>query len=359
MAKGSDSLNRKLSIFFFVMAFIVVLSSGCTKKSDYTGTTLRVASSIDLTGGSYQEGALKFARETGCTVEFTDDFENCDLFYSSGEDFSSCQPITKYVNPKNKLYTRQIIEQNCSKDGEIYGVSHILMGNLNYCTYSPDQYGDKPLPYEYYKNSVWDWDHFIEMCNALESNIAVDWSKSYINMQNSLLYNEETATGDFDYGTQEQIEWLNFVRTLIYDEGIVNNTEGAFKVDFLPALVLNSVESITPPRYIPWPTKTGDIGEMFVDEYHFCVPANAQNPKASVELANYMIESCINTRTALYESSMTKEDYKIFRKQLKNFYTFPPHTDYVPGEIFIQDFVRGKTVTEHIYNVENDILHIE
>ena len=184
-------MNRKIFAIALLATISAVLFSGCAKRSDYTGITLKVASSIDLTGGSYQEGALKFARETGCTVEFTDDFENCDLFYSSGEDFSTCQPITKYVNPRNKLYTKQIIEQNCSKDGEIYGVSHILMGNLNYCTYYPDQYGEKPLPYEYYKNTVWDWDHFIEMCNALESNIAVDWTKSYINMQKSLIYNEK------------------------------------------------------------------------------------------------------------------------------------------------------------------------
>ena len=176
-------------------------------------------------------------------------------------------------------------------------------------------------------------------------------------MKYSLLYDSEKKDGYFDYNTQEQVEWLNFVRTLIYDEGIINNTEGAFKVDFLPSLILNSVESGTAQRYIPWPTKTGEIGEVFVDEYHFCVPKEAQNPKISVELANYMIEACVNTRKLLYESSMTEEDYKIFNKQIKKFYTFPPHTDYVPGHLFITDFVRGKTVTEHIYNVENDVLH--
>ena len=336
------------------------LLSGCNtlKKPDYSGLTLKVAASVDLTGGSYEVGAQKFTEETGCIVEFTNDFSDCDLFFSSGEDFSSCQPITKYVNPKSKRYTRQIIEQNCSKDGEIYGISHVLMGNLNYCTYYPEQYGTHPIPYVYYENNVWDWSHFIEMCNEIKSNVAIDWTRSYINMKHSLIYDEEKGGGYFDYSTQEQVEWLNFVRTLIYDEGIVNNTEGAFEVDFLPSMILNSVDYGGAPRYIPWPTKTGKTGKMFVDEYHFCVPEAAPNPKASVELANYMIDSCVETRTALYESNMTKEDYKIFQKQLKEIYTFPPHTDYVPAQKFITDFVRGKTVTEHIYNVENDVAHV-
>lgn len=352
-------MKKKLIPSLFVALILSLTSSGCSifRNPDYTGITLRVASSLDLTGGSYEEGAIRFMEDLGCTVEFTDNFENSDLFFSTGEDFSACQPITKYVNPKNDLYTRQIIEQNCSKDGEIYGLSHVLMGNLNYCTYFPDQFGDNPIPYEYYINTVWDWDHFIEMCSDLDSNIAIDWTKSYINMKHSLIYDEETKTGVFDYGTQEQIEWLNFIRTLIYDKGIVNNTEGAFKVDFLPAMILNSVEYGSNPRYIPWPTKTGDVGQMFVDEYHFCVPLSAKNPDLSVKLANYMIESCIKTRSALYESSMTPEDYKIFKKQLKKIYTFPPHTDYVHWEKFMNDFIRGKTVTEHIYNVENDVLH--
>jgi len=336
------------------------LLSGCNamKKSDYTGLTLRVASSLDLTGGSYEVGAQKFMEETGCVVEFTNDFSNCDLFYSTGEDFSACQPITKYVNPNSKRYTKQIIQQNCSKDGEIYGVSHVLMGNLNYCTYYPEQYDRHPIPYVYYENNVWDWSHFIEMCNEIKSNVAINWTSPYINMMYSLTYDKKSGVGHFDYSTQEQIEWLNFVRTLIYDEGIVNNTEGAFEVDFLPSMMLNSVNYGGAPRYIPWPTKTGKMGKMFVDEYHFCVPASATNSQASVELANYMIDACVETRSALYESNMTKEDYKIFQKQLKEIYTFPPHTDYVPSYKFITDFVRGKTVTEHIYNVENAADHI-
>lgn len=326
------------------------------EKPDYSGVTLKVSSSLDLRGGSFEEGARLFEQEYGCKVEFVDSFEESDLFYSSGEDFSRCQPIDEYVNLRNRLYTRKIIEQSCMLDGRVYGITNVLLGNLNYCTYNPDQYGDAPLPYERYQNGEWTWDGFIQMADELDSNIAIDWSDSYINMRHALFRGED-GKPTFDYGTQPQIEWLNFVRTLIFDDGIVNNQEGAFKVDFLPSLVLNSVDYESQLRYIPWPTKDGSLGEMFVDEYHFCVPEGATNPELSVELANYMIKACVETRTALYQSAMCEEDWKLFKKQLKKIYTYPYHTDYVPASIFIDDFVQGKTVTEHIYNVKTDADH--
>lgn len=341
-------------LILIICAAIAIFQS---TKPNWSGMVVRVAGPIDLASGSYAEGAARFAEKFGCTVEFTQDYENCDLFYSSGEDFSQCQPIGEYINLRKPIYTPEIIRQSCTVDGEIYGISHTLMGSLNYCTYSPSQFGEAKLPYEYYKENSWTWNSFIDMVNDINANVAIDWTKSYINMRHALFLGEN-GVPSYDYGTQEQIEWLNFVRTLIYDDGIVNNTEGAFKVDFLPMVMLNSVNSGEQMRYIPWPTKNGDMGQMFVDEYHFCVPKTAQNPKLSVELANYMIKSCIDVRTALYRANMTDEDWDLFQKQLENVYTYPYHTDYVPARKFIEDFVRGKTVTEHIYNVENDAEHI-
>lgn len=352
-------MKKKILILLIVLSALIltVVMFLNKEKPDYSGLTLMVGSTQDLSGGAFFEGAEKFKEEYGCSVEFTTDLTNCDLVLTDGEDFSDYQPINEYVNLRNKLYTKQIIQENCMEDGNIYGVSHVLLGNLNYCTYNPEQFDGTALPYEYYKKGDWTWDSFIAMTNDIDANISVDWTKSYINMKHSLFWGED-GNPTFDYGTQPQIEWLNFVRTLIYDDGIVNNTEGAFKVDFLPALVHSSVDSGTQMRYIPWPTKTGKLGTMFVDEYHFCVPKAAQNPELSVKLANYMIESCVNTRTALYQSAMTKEDWKLFKKQLKKIYTYPPHSDYVPAQKFIEDFIHGKTVTEHIYNVETDAEHI-
>lgn len=347
--------------YIFAISTVMIIAAAVIisiqNRPDISGTVLRVAGPVELAGGSYAEGAAKFAEKFGCTVEFTQDYTNCDLFYSSGEDFSQCQPIGDYINLRNPIYTKEIIRQSCTSGGEIYGITHVLMGNLNYCTYSPSQFGDAKLPYSYYKDNNWTWDSFINMANDINANIAVDWTKSYINMKHSLFL-DDSGNPVFDYGTQDQVEWLNFVRTLIYDDEIIDNQEGAFKVDFLPGLILNSIESSEQMRYIPWPTKTGKMEEMFVDEYHFCVPKTAQNPKLSVKLANYMIKSCIDTRTALYRASMTDEDWKIFKKQLKKVYSYPPHTDYVPANRFIDDFIHGKTVTEHIYNVVNDAGHI-
>ena len=135
--------------------------------------------------------------------------------------------------------------------------------------------------------------------------------------------------------------------------------EGAFKIDFLPAMLLTEIGEGGNARYIPWPTKNGKPTDMFVDEYHFCVPKTAQNPKLSVKLANYMIKSCRDTRLNLYRSSMQKEDFKILENQLKHIYTYPKHSDYVPSRLFVDDFIHGKTVTEHIFNVENDADHIK
>ena len=351
----------KKKILWIIIALLILSITAAAiiiiRKPDYSGMTLKVYSSIDLSGGSYLEGAKKFEEEYGCKVEFTNVFEGSDLFYSSGEDFSSCIPIDEYINLKNKLYTKYIIDQSCTQDGKIYGISHALLGKINYCTYDPTLFGEATPPYEYYNKGKWDWNNFINMAGEINSNMAIDWNSSYINMMHSLFL-DESGNPQFDYGTQPQIEWLNFVRALIYDRGIVDNQEGAFKVGFLPQLVLDSVESGSQMRYIPWPTKTGDMGTVFLDEYHFCVPKGAQNPEASIELANYMIESCIDTRTALYKANMTEEDFNILMEQLNNVYSYPLHFDYVPASEFITDFVRGKTVTEHIYNVQSGAEHI-
>lgn len=342
-------------VIFATIAAIIFFST--KEKPDYSGITLKVSSSIDLAGGSYLEGAKKFEEDYGCIVEFTDSFEGSDLLYSSGEDFSQCIPINDYINPKSNLYTKSIIDQSCTVDGNIYGISHVLLGKINYCVYDPEQFGEVTLPYDYYKNGNWDWNNFINMTDQIYSNVKIDWNSSYINMMHSL-FRDESGQPVFDYGTQAQIEWLNFIRALIYDRGIVEMQEGSFEVGFLPQLVLDKVEATTQMRYIPWPTKTGELGTIFVDEYHFCVPKTAEHPELSLELANYMIKSCIDTRTALYKENMTKEDYALFKKQIKDVYCYPPHTDYVPATEFITDFVRGKTVTEHIYNVQNDAEHI-
>lgn len=354
-------MKTRILIFALVIIFSI---TACTilllqkRQPNYSDLTLTVLSSEDISAGSLAAGAQAFSEKYGSTVEFTDNVEECDLIYSSGEDFSQCQPIDEYINPKNKLYTEQIICESCTQDGKIYGITNVLLGNLNYGIYYPEQFAEIVSPYQYYIKGDWSWNSFIDMVTALDSNVSVDWTKSYINMKNALIYQSDGSTL-FDYGTQEQIEWLNFVRTLIFDKEIADNGEGAFKIGFLPESLLTEISVDSNARYIPWPTKSGNMGDMFVDEYHFCVPKSAKNPKLSVKLANYMIKSCRDTRLNLYRSSMTKEDFKILKRQLKKIYTYPKHSDYVPSQLFIDDFIHGKTVTEHIFNVKNAADHIK
>lgn len=356
--KGMN-IRLKKKILIIIIAVAALIAAGLTyfftrPKKTYPKLTLRVYSSEDISAGSLAAGAEKFSEEFGCPVEFTNDFENCDLIYTSDDDFSDCQPIGEYINSKNGLYTKKIIDETCTQNGEIYGITHVLLGNLNYGIYYPDQFADTPIPYQYYSKNQWTWDKFIDMTTALDSNISIDWTMPYINMKNALFY-QKNDDALFNYGSKEQVEWLNFVRTLIFDKGVIDNTEGAFKIGFLPQMMLEEVNSGANARYIPWPTKTGKIGDMFVDEYHFCVPKTAQNAELSVILANYMIKSCTETRLDLYRASMTDEDFKILKKQLDHIYTYPKHNKYVPAKSFIDDFTHGKTVTEHIYNVENGV----
>lgn len=324
---------------------------------NYEGVVLKVASTEDISAGSLADGATEFCEKYGCEVLFTDDFSECDLIYSCGEDFSTCMPITEYVGKRNRLYTWEIIENSCKRNGEIYGITNVLLGNINYCVYYPEQFGDVELPYERFKRGRWSWDGFIEMTDGLDGNVSVDWLESYINMRYALSLDKSGNTV-YDYGAQKQVEWLNFVRTLIYDKGIVENTEGAYKVGFLPELILNSVAD-EGSRFVPLPSKNGKLTDVFVDEYHFCVPKNAKNPKLSIKLADAMIKSCRDTRLNLYRGAMTDEDFKLFVKQLKKIYTYPAHSEYVPAESMLEDFVHGKTVTEHIFNVQNGADHIK
>ena len=146
-----------IAAIVIIATVVTIIFLNQPEKPDYSGITLKVSSSLDLAGGSYLEGAKKFEEDYGCKVEFTNTFEGSDLFYSSGEDFSQCMPIDEYIDPKNKLYTKAIMDQSCTVDGKVYGVSHALLGRINYCTYDPAQFTRTSIPYKYYKEGNWDW----------------------------------------------------------------------------------------------------------------------------------------------------------------------------------------------------------
>ena len=192
MKKAIISIVSILIILGIIWAILPPDKPKVIEKPNVQGLTLKVYSSVDLAGGSYLEGAKKFEADYGCTVEFTDKFEECDLFYSSGEDFSQCMPLNDYIDTESDLYTKSIIDQACTVDGKIYGLSHVLLGKINYCIYNPEQFGDAKLPHEYYNDKTWNWVSFINMAGEIDSNIAIDWNTSYINMMHAL-YRDKTV----------------------------------------------------------------------------------------------------------------------------------------------------------------------
>ncbi|MDD6214090.1 MAG: hypothetical protein PUB42_02765 [Firmicutes bacterium] len=325
------------------------------KKSvlpNITGKSLIVGCADDLSATAYADGAEKFMKEFGCDVSFVTKRDGCDVFLTSGCDFSGFQPITKFVDKHDKLYTRSIIENNCSKDGEIYGISNILMGSLSYCEYDEAAFDADSLPYNLFRNHKWNRDNFIFISGKDAPPFSADWSDSTLNIRYAFS-TDNKGNIFFDYGSQPQIEWLNFLRTLIYDNGMAAKENAAFQIGFLPQLMLGTADYAVQRRYIPLPSKHGKMQDIFVTEYHFSVPETASDPQASVMLANYMIRACSDTRLSMYEANMTAEDFALFKKQLQKFYTFPPVA--IPKIPFVSDFVRGKTVTEHIYNVKNNV----
>ena len=352
-------MKKRIFLCIMIMAVsILPVWFAMQNRVDCKDMVIRVASVQDISTGAFAEGAEKFTEKYGCRVEFTDDVEKCDLIYTNSRDFYGCQPLNKYVKKGDRRYSKKIIDKSCTRNGEIYGITNALLGNISYCVYVPEQYGEIKTPYNFFDKNKWNWESFIEMTKELNSNVSVNWNNSYINNRYALS-TDENGNAVFDYGTQEQVEWLNFVRTLIYDEGIVNNEEGAFKVGFLPELAYDAINEGSNLRYIPLPTKNGLMDEVYVDEYHFCVPKTTDNVKAVLELANYMIDACVETRLNLYQSVMKKEDFQIFEKQLKKVYSYPEFYDFVDTQKFVDDFVHGKTVTEHIFNVVNDTNHIK
>lgn len=349
-------LKKKLSsaicISLILILTVIFLLPKKTVLPDLTGKSFRVGCADDLSATAYAEGAAEFMREFGCDITFVTERGGCDVFLTSGNDFSGFRPITEFADIHDKLYTRSIIENNCSKDGEIYGLSNVLMGSLSYCEYDESAFSADSLPYTLFRKHKWDRDNFIALSGKEGPAFSADWNDPTINIRYAFSADKK-GNIFFDYGSQPQIEWLNFLRTLIYDNGVESTENAAFRIGFLPQLMLGAAGGEVQKRYIPLPSKQGKMQDIFVTEYHFSVPETAPDPQASVMLANYMIRACADTRLSMYEANMTAEDFALFKKQLQKFYTFPPVS--IPKIPFVNDFVRGKTVTEHIYNAKNNV----
>lgn len=360
---------------------------------DYSSMNFVVGAYRDLRtdpyNNSYSIGADKFMEEyPGSTVEFVIHKNNEELVTAIASDsawdvqLSIMSPLpsvfkqaifedlTDYVDKKNPIYTPQLLDEATLGKG-LFGLSNVVMGDLVYAIYNEDMFLDYGIktPYEYYEEGEWTWDNFIKMTDDLQKNdlkLAVTWEKPYLNRRYGLVWNDDYTVSSM-YDSQQQRDWLNFVRTLVYDKGILDarnankdngvaKRENAMRIEILPHLMVAANQNTTADtiRYIPWATKDGEPDSMYVVDYYFCVPTGAKSIGGSVELINHMIESCTEDRMNMYEQNMLPEDFEVFKKSLEDFYTITWIDGYGYSEReLINEFAAGKAVSQHISEVKD------
>lgn len=353
-------------------------------EQDFSGVQLEVGAYRDLRtdpyNSSYSIGADKFMEKNpGSNVTFTIHKNNEELVTAIasnsawdvqlsimsplGSVFNQniFIPIDDYIDVNNPIYTKELMEQACRYNGKIYGISNVMMSDVLYCIYNENMFKDYNIktPHEYYAEGNWSWDGFLSMIDDLKKNqlnTAIVWEKPFANRRYGAVFNDDyTVQNLFD--SQEQRDWLGFVRSVVYDKGMTNskgavaNREVAFRLEILPHLLVSAtgMNPIDQMRYIPWVTKDGKPDDTYVVDYHFCVPNGAKNPAASIALSNDMIEGCIDDRTKMYKEGMTAEDFSIFEESIKNFYTVAGLNGYYSSEKdMITSFTQGMPVSQYI-----------
>ena len=355
-----------------------------SEKQDFSGVQLEVGAYRDLRSdpynNSYSIGADEFmAANAGSNVNFTIHKNNEELVTAIasnsvwdvqlsimspiGSVFNQniFMPIDEYIDIDNPIYTKELIENACKYDGKIYGISNVMMGDILYAIYNENMYKDYNIktPYEYYEEGNWSWESFLTMIDDLKKNqlnMAIQWEKPFANRRYGAVFNDDyTVQSLFD--SQEQRDWLGFVRSIVYDKGMTNSTgsvanrENAFRLEILPHILVSAtgMNPVDQMRYIPLVSKDGSKDDTYVVDYHFCVPTGAKNPEASIALSNAMIEACTNDRLRMYQEGMTEEDFKIFEDSIKDFYTVAGLNGYYPSEKeMITSFTQGMPVSQYI-----------
>jgi len=354
------------------------------EKQDFSGVQLEVGAYRDLRtdpyNNSYSIGADKFMEDNpGSNVTFIIHKNNEELVTAIaansvwdvqmsimspiGAVFNQniFSPIDDYIDINNPIYTKELIETACKYDGHIYGISNVMMSDVLYAIYNENMYKDYNIktPHEYYAEGNWSWDGFLTMIDDLKKNqlnMAIEWEKPYLNRRYGVVWNDDyTVSSMFD--SQQQRDWLGFVRTVIYDKGMTNskgqvaNRENAFRLEILPHILVaaTGANPVDQMRYIPWVTKDGKPDDTYIVDYYFCLPNGAKNAKASIALSNEMIQACIDDRTKMYKEGMTEEDFNIFKESINNFYTIASLNGYYPNEKeLITNFTQGMPVSQYI-----------
>lgn len=364
------------------------------EEKDYSGMSFTVGAYRDLRtdpyNNSYSIGADKFMQDyEGSNVEFTIHKNNEDLVAAIASNdvwdvqmaIMSPRPsmfkqdlfeaLNDYVDIDNPIYTKKLIEESDILGGQIYGVSNVMMSDVLYCSYNENMFDDYGIkkPIDYYKEGAWSFENFKKMVDDLQKNqlpVTIQWTRPFLNMRYGLKIDENYKASSL-YDSQDQYDWLNFAKELVYDKGLVNKKggaltpakrESAFVLQIIPHTLVAAVGSspVDTVRYIPWVSKDGGKDSTNIVDYNFCVPKGAKTIDGSVELINYMIEACTEDRTEMYKNAMTEEDFEIFMDSLDDFYT----TTWIDGYGYdqgtlINDFAAGKAVSQHIAEVKDSM----
>jgi len=240
------------------------------------------------------------------------------------------EPLDDLVDENNPIYSKVTLD-TVKWDGKLYGINNVMMNDFYYLVYNESMLKDYGIktPYEYYEEGAWNWESFLKLIDDLnQNNIACEifYDKPILSRY-SHTWNDD-GTIEITYDSKENQEWLEFIRTLMYEKKVphgrrsnVQKRATAFKVDILPDILIQTINEPTEDviRYIPFPEKDGSITTYMVD-YSFSIPKGAKDKEAAIELANYMIKSRTEYMENLYKENMLPEDYEIFKKALENGY---------------------------------------
>lgn len=363
------------------------------KNLDLSGMEFTVGAYRDLSTDPYNVsfgiGAKEFEEKYGAKVNFAIHKSNEDLVaaIASGDVWDVqmsimsptvtvfrqgglFEPLDDYIDPNNELYTKKLMEMTDIYDGKTYGVSNVLMSDVLYCVYNESMFLDYGIktPFEYWDEGAWNWDNFINMVDDLKKNdmpISIQWSRPFLDKRYGVVWNDDYTISS-QYTGQEQRDWLNFVRTLVYDKGIGNSKgqgltpatrDTSFVLQIIPHALVATANAGTDDviRYIPMASKSGELDTTYLVDYSFCVPVGAKSIEGSVELSNYMIKGCVEDRTRQYKEAMSEEDYALFEKSLEDFYIVKDVENFWHDKDLITEFQQGATPAQLLSEVEDKL----
>lgn len=393
------SKKVKMSVLFLCVAALV---SGCSVNKNTTGggdsanedlsslqgVKLVVAGyrnfSEDPLNKAYADAAKKFTEDyPGIEVEFragggdgnAEDLitaiasgDAWDLQYAYGISVfpgvfmnDMYEPLDDYIDFSDSRISKETVESTKWK-GHYYGISNLAMQEIGYAAYNETwmkELGVK-TPYEYYSEGNWNFDNFQKLTSDLKAknaNLRVSAWRPYI-FGSYYAKLDENAKATITYDSQENREWLDFWRTMIYDydvngDGSASKREAPFYLDVAPNLMTQeqTVETNDTIRYISLPSKDGSP-YTYITDSHWMVPKGAKHIKAATELAKYMSEGKAEYLRSNYKTIMVPEDYEIWEQALDHAEFLPR---FIPGvdrgqyatKLF-DDFKAGKTVSTHI-----------